>query len=304
MVASSTKIEWTDKVWNPVAGCSPVSTGCNSCYAARLAATRLKHHPKYEGLAKIKDGRPVWSSEVRTFSDDTLTAPLRWKKSRMVFVNSMSDLFHPQVPDEFIHKVFAVMIKCPQHTFQVLTKRPKRIPKTLGLRGCGFYAVEGPVPCPFPNVWLGTSIEDQATADERIPELLKCPAAVRFVSCEPLLGPVELPFTDLYPHLKIKWLDGTWGTCRMLHWVIVGGETGPGARPMDPDWARSIRDQCKAADVPFFFKKMSGGKSTPPDLAIREYPLQQSEATPKIQPAEEAGCDKGVTESDEKTRTL
>lgn len=314
-MASSTAIEWTEATWNPMAGCTAVSEGCRNCYAARLAATRLAQVPKYKGLATMKNGRGTWSKEVRRFSDDRLTAPLRWKTPRSVFVASMGDLFHKQVPFGFIDKVYAVMALCPQHTFQVLTKRPRRMAEytqdpisRMDLIGAQckqfggqawkrseYWSVAKGKPYegiafdwPLPNVWLGTSIEDQKTANERIPELLKCPAAVRFVSCEPLLRPIRpapwLRNIEDCPHCRgdedFIMENGCCGcdhtgkiygfSC--IHWVIVGGETGPNARPMDPEWARSIRNQCKAAGVPFFFKKMGGGQPTPADLAIREYP--------------------------------
>ncbi len=292
-MASSTKIEWTEATWNPVVGCTAVSEGCRNCYAATLAGTRLKHSRKYRGLTRVKGWGAVWSGTVRTFDDHTLTAPLRWKKPRMVFVPSMGDLFHEDVPVEFIDKVFAVMALCPQHTFQVLTKRPGRMAEYLnaepwnsiverswetGVPSAGDrlseYILDGDPPWPLPNVWLGTSIENQATADERTVELVECPAAVRFVSCEPLLGAIDLLVkTDAF----LSSNGGMEHPANGIDWVIVGGETGPGARPMDPDWARSIRDQCKAAGVPFFFKKMGGGKPTPADLAIREYPLRATE---------------------------
>ncbi|MDH4249360.1 MAG: phage Gp37/Gp68 family protein [Deltaproteobacteria bacterium] len=245
-----TTIEWATDVWNPVTGCTKVSAGCLHCYA--------------EGVA----GR-FWGE--RQFADvrchpERLNAPLRRRKPARVFVNSMSDLFHPDVPKEFINQVFAVMSMASQHTFMILTKRPERM---LG------YVMNPPR-----NVWLGVSIEDQNTADQRIPILLSTPAAVRFVSVEPMLGPV-----DLYP--RLGWLiggpgislgpifgeaDGS-GPFPDLDWVILGGESGPGARPMDPEWARSVRDQCAAGPVPFFFKQMSGRAPIPPDLYVREYPV-------------------------------
>jgi len=220
----STAIEWTDETWNPVTGCTKVSPGCDHCYAERITN---------------RFGGPGAFDTV-VLHPERLGKPLRWRKSRMVFVNSMSDLFHDDVPDEFIGRVWQVMGAASMHTFQVLTKRPGRMASLLNERILTHIPV---LPnWPLPNVWLGTSVEDQKWADIRIPKLLDAPAAVRFLSCEPLLGPVDL---RIYP--------GSW-----VDWVIVGGESGPGARPMHPDWARSLRDQCVAAEVPFFFKQWGG----------------------------------------------
>lgn len=221
----------------------------------------------YAGLAKAtKSGVALWTGEVRTVPE-VLDQPLRWKKSKRIFVNSMSDLFHEDVPIGFIYQVFAVMAEANWHTFQVLTKRPGRMKEVLTKLRDEF---EGKVfngrkvTWPLPNVWLGVSVENQQAADERIPLLLQTPAAVRFVSCEPLLGPV-----DLERHLNGGKTLAEWKARALsvvdpygfrppyprIHWVIVGGESGPGARPMHPDWVRSIRDQCQAAGVPFFFKQ-------------------------------------------------
>lgn len=224
-----TKIEWADKVWNPVTGCTKVSDGCRNCYAERMAER-------------------FWKD--RQFSDvqchaDRLKQPLSWKKPARVFVNSMSDLFHLDVDKDFIGDVFRNMEKTPQHTFIILTKRPKEMLYWFNLMNAERY---------LPNVWLGVSVENQQTADERIPLLLKTPAAVRFVSCEPLLGPVDLSNN----HPEYLWgQDSRDGETDQdpLDWVICGGESGPNARPMHPDWARSLRDQCQAAGVPFFFKQ-------------------------------------------------
>jgi protein gp37 len=252
-----TKIEWTDETWNPVTGCTKVSQGCRACYAERLA-------PKVFAGQRVPDmgGDDPYASRPRVFTDvrchpERLDAPLHWKKPRRIFVNSMSDLFHEDVPDEFIDKIFAVMARCPQHTFQVLTKRPKRMLEYLGwpFRPASILQIDHEAPpdlatgrWPLPNVWLGVSVEDQETADERIPLLLQTPAAVRFISAEPLLGPIDLD----------GWLPGLfeWKHERaMLGWVIAGGESGPKARPSHPDWFRSLRDQCAAAGVPYFFKQ-------------------------------------------------
>jgi len=286
-MAETSSIEWTDATWNPVTGCSLVSEGCRNCYAAELAATRLKNHPSREGLArKNADGVAEFTGEIRV-NRDWLYQPMGWRKPRRIFVCAHSDLFHEGVPDEVIDKVFAVMALTPHHTYQVLTKRPERMRDYL-LEGFGNSEEPSLIikTRPLPNVWLGVSIEDQATADTRIPYLLKTPAAVRFLSAEPLLGKVDLHeyllgFSVGYPakcvcgyghgftrclnyggvaktdkrngrvchqFQKARFADG-------LHWVIVGGESGRKARPMHPDWVRSIRGQCEAAGVAFFFKQ-------------------------------------------------
>lgn len=265
---SRTSIEWTDETWNPVRGCSRVSAGCDHCYA--MGQARRFDHPggPYEGLTRSGTRGVDWSGRVRLVPQ-VLKAPFRWRKPRRVFVNSMSDLFHTMVPDLFIDRVFAVMMIADRHHFQVLTKRPDRMLSYVrdldwsagGHPSYGNAAVArsmylaGHVELPLPNVWLGVSCEDQATADERIPLLLQTPAAVRFVSCEPLLGPI-----DLSRYLFASGADGEPAPRNepplpCLHWVIVGGESGPKARPMHPDWARSLRDQCVAAGVPFLFKQ-------------------------------------------------
>lgn len=423
-MAEHTKIEWTDATWNPITGCSVVSPGCTNCYAMKLAGTRLDRHPSRAGLTKQTKAGPVWTGEVR-FNEQWLTQPLQWKRPRRIFVCAHGDLFHESVPDEWIDKVFAVMALAPQHTFQVLTKRAKRMREyCVSLveseehfeRFCdalvtnvGDYTVDHlfDTTLPLPNVWLGISAEDQQRADERIPDLLATPAAVRWVSAEPLLGqidfskwtaspgqvgdyrggqvflddemrmehlqdgehvarPVNLPSSNRLPPLPrsarvipsditaestqpihdlgSSAIDGeargvgsirsaapikvpfpveqsseianlslvcrnddglretAWptnseidtlalktapdvrsvkanesadlgkgfavlvernkfpihGENHNISWVVVGGESGPGARPMHPDWARSIRDQCQAAGVAFNFKQWGG----------------------------------------------
>ena len=215
-MASESSIEWTDATWNPVTGCTKVSQGCKHCYAERMSA-RLH----LMGSARYRNGFAV------TLHEDLLEAPRRWSKPRLIFVNSMSDLFHEDVPEEFIARVFATMKACPQHTFQVLTKRSERL-RELAPR------------LPWPkNVWMGVSVEDERV-QSRILDLAEVPAHVRFLSCEPLIGPLRsLP------------LKG-------IHWCIVGGESGPKARPMERWWVESILRQCKAADVAFFFKQWGG----------------------------------------------
>lgn len=230
-MAQSSSIEWTDATWNPVAGCTPVSPGCLNCYAARMAL-RLTHMPngtghKYAGTAKrARDGRPVFSGKIN-LDEESLDIPRHWRLPRTIFVNSMSDLFHKDVPLEYIQRVFNVMEECPQHIFQVLTKRPER-------------AAELAPHLPWPtNVWMGTSVES-ADYFDRIRALKTIKASVRFLSCEPLLGP-----------LRRMPLSG-------IQWVIVGGESGPGARPMDEAWVLEIKEQCEARGVAFFFKQWGG----------------------------------------------
>lgn len=228
-MSGQSKIEWTDSTWNVITGCTLVSEGCRNCYAAELAATRLKHHWSRKGLAKRNAaGVASFTGEVR-FNEYWLDQPLRWSKSRMIFVCANGDLFHEDVPDAWIDRVFGVMSKATHHTFQVLTKRPERLRR---------YWI-GKVEVPPANIWLGTSIEDQSTADERLEELTALHASCLFASAEPLLGPIQI---------SDEHMAG-------LNWVIVGGESGRNARPLHPDWARSIRDQCNAAGVSFFFKQ-------------------------------------------------
>lgn len=278
-MADKTKIEWTDATWNPITGCSVVSPGCTNCYAMRLAGTRLKHHPTREGLTTMSKAGPVWNGEVR-FNEKALVDPLRWKRSRMIFVCAHGDLFAEGVPHEWLNRIFAVMAMAGQHTFQLLTKRPERMREYLKCRiskdlvydivvrsvaESTYKTSEQLDVWPLPNVWLGVSVEDQRRADERIPHLLDTPAAKRFVSAEPLLGPIDLcditvKRTVGEQHFDALFCEEDAGDCEdlgnaTLDWVIAGGESGPGARPIHPDWARSLRDQCAAAGVPFFFKQ-------------------------------------------------
>lgn len=277
-MGAKTEISWTDATWNPVIGCSKVSEGCKNCYAERVAG-RFETGPcssewpygqgYYSGV--IKGGK--WTG--RTARKQTKFNPLTARKPRTIFVCSMGDLFHARVPDEWIDAVMDVIQACPQHRFMILTKRPKRMldymvrysadgtmsdsPETKAFGGI-HYHTDDLVP---KNLALGVSIENQATADERVPILLQTPAVKRFVSIEPALGPVDLRYlqpTD--PPTEINALEGTHGVlrphggkCDKLDLVIMGGESGPNARPMRPDWARSMRDQCQAAGVPFHFKQ-------------------------------------------------
>jgi protein gp37 len=268
-VADKSGIEWTEATWNPITGCDRVSPGCDHCYALTLAA-RLKG---MGSAAYQRDGDPRTSGPgfALTTHADRLDQPIRWTRPRRIFVNSMSDLFHDQVPDEFIVEVFARMWWAPQHTFQVLTKRHgrmrslvPRIEDHLRRRESDLKLLDCPTPLtwPLPNVWLGVSVEDQQRADLRIPALLDTPAAVRWLSMEPLLGPVEL--CDCYPGgSNPQTYEGPQVWCNIhgrdrIDWVVVGGESGLASRPMQIDWARSLRDQCTAAEVPFFFKQWGG----------------------------------------------
>lgn len=290
-MADKSAIEWTDATWNPIVGCSVLTPGCTHCYAmgmaarieamtASLQAKGQTGAPHYNGTTRKVNGKAVWTGKLAMAPDHILTEPLTWRTPRRIFVNSMGDLFHEDVPDEWIDKVFAVMALAPQHTFQVLTKRAKRMreyfekidtelraageqgyaPRRLDQIACDITRS----PCtagwmeeqdwPLPNVWLGVSAERQQEADERIPEVLATPAAVRFVSAEPLLGQIDFYETSAaMPVEGHPWKNGP--ILQGIDWIIVGGESGPGARPMHPAWARSIRDQCAAAGVAFFFKQ-------------------------------------------------
>lgn len=258
----TTAIEWTDETWNPITGCSAISEGCANCYAKRMA-NRLKGRCGYDARNPFRV----------TLHFKRLMKPLEWREPRRVFVCSMGDMFHDQVPFGFIAKLFATFLLCQRHTFQVLTKRPHRMReffdwlRTPAGRDKWLKAIVSPPDgdheewtrrWPLPNVWLGVTAENQARADERIPLLLQTPAAVRFVSVEPMLGPVDMDF-GIPPGAK------------NVDWVICGAETGPGARPMYPDWAIDLRGQCNVAGVPFFFKKWS--KGTDLDIEMpREWP--------------------------------
>lgn len=347
-MSSKSAISWTDRTWNPVVGCTKVSPGCDHCYAATLHNQRYGHNVKAAiaaigGPGSVKaDMAGVGGHHAMTLpqaarddclvEDDTvelpfpeqydvpfrvvqlkperLSDPLRWRTPSRVFVNSVSDLFHKDVPDEFLDRCFAVMALAQQHIFQVLTKRPERMREYMARfdapAAIAEYYVEEPkragrVPLtkelalglrrPLANVWLGTSCEDQERANERIPHLLATPATVRFLSCEPLLGPI-----DLGRHMRVPIeLDGVGGLytgvtpltgfvtdmgrpcplIRPLDWVIVGGESGRRFRPMDPAWARSLRDDCGAAGVAYFGKQDSGPKPERPlpgELGDREFP--------------------------------
>ncbi|MFP2963359.1 DUF5131 family protein [Myxococcus sp. 1LA] len=302
---AETAIEWTDHVWNVTKGCSRKSPGCGGgtpgprkggCYAERMAIRLAGPGQPYEGLVESTPAGPRWTGKV-VLDEELLDAPLRWRRPRRVFVNSMSDLFHESLSFEAIDRVFATMRLAERHTFQVLTKRADRMREYVEWARArslveGLEVVPGrPITWEraHANVWLGVSVEDQRRADERIPHLLATPAAVRFLSCEPLLGPVDLSrwlpraryylarcarcghtassefFGELRNHDDA---DVECPICGHLlqdevpgiSWCIVGGESGPGARPMHPIWARRLRDQCVAAGVPYFFKQWGAWK--------------------------------------------
>jgi protein gp37 len=273
-VADNTAIEWADTTWNPLLGCERVSPGCDACYAIRTATIRAGNpHPRvaaaFEGLTERRDGRLDWTGRINLLPD-RLTEPLRKRKPSKIFVNSQSDLFHKDVPDEFIAKVFAVMAAAPWHSFQLLTKRHARM-RSLLSSDTFRRSVQARVPhmaldpyvhahskvWPLPNLWVGVSVEDQHWADIRVPALLATPAAVRWLSCEPLLGPVDLAQSLAHwsPGDDQPWEGSLLPARKVLHWVVTGGESGPGARPMRTEWARALRDQCVAAEVPFLFKQ-------------------------------------------------
>ena len=296
-MADKTKIEWAGATLNYANGCSVVSPGCTNCYAMKAGGRNLPGHPS-TGLTRQVNGNHVWTGEIR-LTERALQQALKWQRGRKIFWNAHGDLFHENVPDEAIDRLFAVCALTPQHTHMILTKRSARMREYF--RGAdGSHSLDstgkprfdwhrathiasayhwlirgggGPWPpppariLPLPNVWLGVSVEDQTRADLRIPDLLATPAAVRFISAEPLLGPVDLRAFgfDVHHHPDNRMGDAVAAIARaarrhlsdgkIIDWVICGGESGPGARPMHPDWARSLRDQCAAAGVPFHFKQ-------------------------------------------------
>jgi protein gp37 len=245
-----TDIEWCDYSWNVVTGCTKISDGCKHCYAERMA--------------KRLAGRGYFKEDPFqiTWHDDRIEQPLKWKKPKRIFVCSMGDLFHKDVPSDWIYDVLDVTKYAYWHTFLILTKRPSRM---LSFIKETFYSQLLKNSTELQNVWLGVSVENQAAADERIPLLLQTPAAARFVSCEPLLEKIDLSKNFRGDKSNEQSIEGT------IRLVICGGETGPGARYMNPDWARSLRDQCKDV-VPFFMKQMSKREPIPEDLMVREFP--------------------------------
>lgn len=291
---SQSSIEWTDVTWNPVRGCTRISPGCERCYAERQAHRFSGQHQPYEGLTVLGKQGPRWSGRAGLVPA-TLGAPLRWSKPRRVFVNSMSDLFHEDISDTEIAAIFGVMAMSPQHTFQVLTKRPERMWRLLSQwtadicwraiyrldEALGRIVIPSVQPgrcgrllgdkLPLPNVWLGVSVEDQQRADSRIPHLLDTPATVRFISAEPLLAPIDLRCVRQDEVYSIDALTGDVregtgangtgfrfdrGCVDKLDWVIVGGESGPGARECEVAWIRSLVRQCQSAAVPCFVKQL------------------------------------------------
>lgn len=304
-MATDTSIEWADKTWSPIIGCDRVSPGCDSCYAITTAHIRKSNpHPDiaaaFAGTTHKTDGRIDWTGQINHL-EDRLTQPLAkdWQKPLKIFVNSQSDLFHKDVDTDFIAKVFAIMALTPQHEYQILTKRHARMRSVLtDTCTCGNGHAPGVhfrsrmawavskanpdripgvpddaehrvnnAPWPLPGVWMGVSVENQQWADTRIPALLDTPAAIRWISAEPLLGPIDLTRISasskqqpdmVYDALGQRYgVPGRWqaATSARLNWVVAGGESGPKARPMHPDWPRSLRNQCAAAGVPYLFKQ-------------------------------------------------
>jgi protein gp37 len=318
-----TPIQWTDATWNPIRGCSRVSDGFRYCYAEAVAARFSGAGQAYEGLARRRsNGEPQWTGEVRVI-DEHMLDPIRWRRPRRIFVNSMSDLFHEKLSDDSVDAVFAVMALAQRHTFQILTKRPARMLDYLttpGRAGAivgemanrempGFIApdVLADDYWPLPNIWLGVSVENQTAADERIPLLVETPAAVRFLSCEPLLGPIDFYACgsrgaedgDPFSFSALTGTDGVDPPIPGIDWVIVGGESGPHARRLDLAWIRSIVHACKRSSVSVFVKQLGrhpvelergvvtwpeielrdshGGdmEEWPEDLRVREFPASQ-----------------------------
>ena len=228
-MAGISEIEWTDVTWNPVAGCSIASAGCTNCYAMRMAARlQAMGHEKYLGTTRKSGERYIWTGRVN-IDELSLSAPLEWRKPKRIFVNSMSDLFHPEVPDVFIQRVWEVMAECTQHHFQILTKRPDRMAELFASRKIAILA----------NAWVGTSVESEEVTD-RVQHLVTIEGATLFVSFEPLIG-------------KIEEID-----LRGVHWAIVGGESGPRSRPMEEAWVERLYEICRRDDVAFFFKQWGG----------------------------------------------
>ena len=274
-MSSNSNIEWTDATWNPIGGCTKCSPGCTNCYAERMTH-RLAHNPTTPRYAGLTDAQGRWTGEVRLFPDE-LEKPIHWRKPRRVFVCSMSDLFHESVPDEYIWQVLKTALQGNRrHTYTILTKRPERMAAWFAANAQQFWHYHAPgspqrpycmAPWPDPCLWLGVTVCNQAEADAKIPILLQIPAAVRWVSIEPMLGEIDLRHIHHDNMVEIDALTGDHGVYRplagrsdnKLDWTVIGAETGPGARPMHPDWARGIRDQCTAAGIPFFFKKDSNG---------------------------------------------
>ena len=277
-MSDKSAIEWTEATWNPVRGCSRVSPGCGGgtpgvlkggCYAERVAARFSGPGQPYEGLARFTAAGPRWTGDVRVV-ESMLFQPLAWSRPRRIFVNSMSDLFHEDLSFADVDRILAVMAMSPHHAFQVLTKRAERMREYFNAPdlACRLGAVmakmladkprllrkraTAPIQLPLPNVWGGVSVEDQQRATERVTALIDTQLAVRFLSCEPLLGLVNLGLLGTMPRdISPRYTP----VAERIHWVICGGESKGGARPMDPAWARALRDECVSAQVPFFFKQ-------------------------------------------------
>lgn len=296
MSTAATGIQWTDRTWNPTRGCRRTSPGCLNCYAERVAARFSGPGHAYEGLITLSANGPRWNGSARVI-EGALREPLSWRKPQRVFVDSMSDLFYEQFSDDDISRIFAVMGNAPQHTFQVLTKRTERLlrwsknngPFGTNVRAAAFkMGLSDSLRWPLPNVWIGASVEDQKHATRRIGDLVRVAAAVRFLSYEPALGPVDFSLNGILPR---DWAPGYHPVSNFIHWIIVGGESGSGARPFDIEWARSAIAQGKQAGVPIFVKQLGshpfaenktflhlrdlkGGdwNEWPPDLRIRLMP--------------------------------
>ncbi len=265
-----TKIEWADVSWNPVTGCTPVSEGCKHCYAKRMAQ-RMRG----------RFGYPADDPFRVKLQYDRIEQPLHWRKPRRIFVCSMSDIFHQEIPDVYILRIFAIASSRPEHVFMILTKRPERM---LQFSKIDFPKTGHPIRWPLPNVWIGVTAENQWRAEERIPILLRVQAAVRFVSVEPMLGPVDLTRLDnggeetynaLTAEIKPRKNDSykfRTSDTEPLSWVICGAETGPDRRFMNRGWAHSLRDQCQEASVPFFFKKDSNGNHDLDGEILEQWP--------------------------------
>ena len=253
---AKTKIEWATHSWNPVTGCTPVSEGCQNCYAQRIA-NRLRG----------RCGYPADDPFRVTLHPERLGEPLRWRKPSRVFVCSMGDLFHPDVQPIWLSMIFNVIRECPQHTFMVLTKRPEIALEHLGNAMLQPYFG-------LPNLWIGVTAENQQRADERIPILLQTPAAVRFISIEPCLGPVDLSYyLPKNPKKNCPENILPYYNSHGFNWVICGSETGPLARPMKEEWVKNLKDQCVGADVPFFYKQkiVNGQKVALPELEGKQW---------------------------------
>lgn len=319
-MGDKTGIAWTDATWNPVRGCSLVSAGCEHCYAMRQAHRTSGPGGAYEGLTRRFISGPKWTGEIRTVPE-ILDQPLRWKRPRRIFVNSMSDLFHDGIETDFVAQVFAVMALASWHTFQVLTKRPARAVELLAdpdflslarqhafgiadrftagrLRRVDECGDGSAVEWPLWNVHLGVSVEDQKAADERVPLLLRAPAALRFLSCEPLLGPVDL---GLWMDSHSVKADGEHrklcvgclvvaGNGAGLDWVILGGESGPRARPCRARWIRQLIRQCTEAEVSIFVKQM-GARFVPDEQDVYGPPLTGVDPVGSIRLVDRAGAD-------------